>query len=186
MSLNVLLIGEAILKDRTTLHTNVDPKLLESEIKVAQDMHIHPILGTALYNKIISDISATGTTTGAYKTLLDDYIVDTLLYYVLAALPMVMSYQFYNKGVIRKQGENTELPQLSELLDLSNNYRVKAEWYGERLMKYLKQTASTTVLPEYLQSGQTIDSITPEASAFTMPIYLGLDFNDSLDKNNCC
>ncbi len=66
MSKNILLISETILKERTKLHSNVDPKLLFPDIKVAQDMYIEPLLGTALYNKILDDINA-GTLTGAYK-----------------------------------------------------------------------------------------------------------------------
>lgn len=185
MSKNVLLISDEILKDRTAVHGNIDPKLLYPEIKVAQDMFIHPILGTALYNKIITDINASGTTTGDYKTLLDDYIIDPLMYYVLSGLPAGISYQFWNKGVIRKQGDSTELPTMSELIDISNHYRQRAEWYGERLTKYLKQNANDDFLPEYLQPGDGIDTIIPENSAFTMPIYLGGYNGQSLDKNNC-
>lgn len=185
MSKNVLLISEDILKDRTAIHGNIDPKLLYPEIKVAQDMYIHPILGTALYNKIISDVD-TGTIAGAYKTLLDDYIIDALLYFVLAGLPEALSYQFWNKGVVRKQGDSTELPSMSELIDLSNKYRIRAEWYAERLNKYLKETSTETVLPEYLNPGSTIDTIVPENTSYTMPIYLGSGPEmQSLDKNNC-
>ena len=189
MAKNVLLISDEILKKRTTIHGNIDSKLLYPEIKTAQDMYIHPILGTALYNRIIDDIEAgsiTGIAAVNYKNLLDDYIIDPLLYYVLAALPEALSYQFWNKGVVRKQGENTELPSMSELIDLSNRYRIKAEWYAERLNKYLKQNATTTLFPEYLSPGDGIDTIQPEVSSFTMPIYLGTDFKQSLDKNNCC
>lgn len=186
MSKNVLLISDEILKDRTSIHGNIDPKLLYPEIKTAQDMYIHPILGTALYNKIIGDINASGTTTGDYKTLLDDYIIDTLIYYVLSSLPEALSYQFWNKGVMRKQGDNTELPTMSELIDLSNRYRNKADWYAERLNKYLKQTATERVLPEYLSPGDGIDTIQPEKSSYNMPIYLGDDdYRPSLDKYNC-
>lgn len=184
MSKNVLLISDDILKDRTAVHGNIDAKLLYPEIKVAQDMYIHPILGTALFNKIIDEVDA-GTITGDYKDLLDDYIIDTLLYFVLAGLPEALSYQFWNKGVVRKSGDNTELPSMSELIDLSNKYRVRAEWYGERLNKYLKQTASTTVLPEYISPGDTLDTINPENQSYTMPIYLGGEYCPSLDKNNC-
>ena len=186
MSQNVLLISDEILKDRTTIHGNIDAKLLYPEIKAAQDMYIHPILGTALFDKIIDDIDTTGTTTGAYKTLLDDYIVDALLYYTLASLPEALSYQFWNKGVVRKQGDNTELPTMSELIDISNRYRIRAEWYAERMNKYLKQTASSSTLPEYLSPGDGIDTINPENVSYTMPIYLGGgDYKQSLDKNNC-
>ena len=70
MSKNVLLMSAQILKDRTAVHTNIDDKLLFPEIKAAQDMYIHPLLGSPLFNKIVSDLSSTGTTTGNYKTLL--------------------------------------------------------------------------------------------------------------------
>lgn len=187
MSLNILMISDTVLKDRTAVHSNVDPKLLMYEIKVAQDMYIHPILGTALYNKILSDINVSGLT-GDYKTLVDDYIIDPLINYVLAELPEAISFQFWNKGVVRKQGDSTELPSMSELVDLSHRYRKRAEWFGERLTKYLKQNASSTMLPEYQQPGDGIDTIQPENSTFTMPIYLGSDYGcgcGSLDKNNC-
>ena len=184
MSKNVLLISDDILKERTAVHGNIDPKFLYPEIKAAQDMYIHPILGTALYNKIVNDVDA-GTIAGDYKNLLDDYIIDCLLYYVLAGLPEALSYQFYNKGVIRKQGDNTELPSMSELIDISNKYRIRAEWYGNRLNKYLKHYASESFLPEYLNPGDTIDTIIPEAETYNMPIYLGYEYCQSLDKNNC-
>lgn len=187
MSKNILLMSDTILKERTAVHGNIDPKLLYPEIKAAQDMFIHPILGTALYNKLITDIDTNVSgVTGDYKTLLDDYIIDPLLYYVLSELPEALSYQFWNKGVLRKVGDNTESPSMSELVDLSNKYRQRAEWYGERLTKYLKQNATESFLPEYIQPGDGIDTIQPENSTFTMPIYLGDGYDcQSLDKNNC-
>ena len=137
------------------------------------------------YNKIIDDVDA-GTITGDYKSLLDDYIIDCLLYYVLASLPAALSYQFWNKGVLRKNGESTELPSMSELIDISDKYRIRAEWYGERLNKYLKHYSTTSFLPEYLSPGDTLDTILPENNTYTMPIYLGGEYKQSLDKNNCC
>lgn len=186
MSLNILLISDEILKDRTAIHGNIDAKLLYPEIKVAQDMYIHPILGSALYDKLLTDINASGTTTGDYKILLDNYIVDPLLYYTLAGLPETLSYQFWNKGVMRKVGDSTELPSMSDLIDISNKYRIRAEWYAQRLTNYLKQYSSSTVLSEYISPGDTLDTINPQNSPFTMPIYLGdSDYCQSLDKNNC-
>jgi hypothetical protein len=186
MSKNILLIGVEAIKDRTQIHDNIDEKLIYPEIKTAQDMYIHPILGTALFDKLVTDIDTTGTTTGDYKTLLDNYIVDALVYYVLAALPEALSFQFWNKGVVRKQGDSTELPTMSELFDIASRYRAKAQWYGERLTMYLKRVSSSSVLPEYLSPGDNLDTITPEGSAFSMPIYLG-DYKvcQHLDKNNC-
>lgn len=184
MSLNALLISADILKDRMAIHDNIDEKLLYPDIKVAQDMYIHPILGSSLYDKIVGDINVSGTTTGEYKTLLDNYIIDALCYYTMSRLPVAISFQFWNKGVVRKQGENTELPDMVDLVSISDRYLKTAEWYGERLTKYLQRRSTSNILSEYLNAGCEIDSIVPEPTAFTMPIYLGGFYDPSLDRDN--
>jgi hypothetical protein len=175
MSLNILLISDDMIKDRTVIHGNIDPQLIYPDIKVAQDMYILPLLGSALYNKIQAEIEA-GTLSGDYKTLLDKYVVDALIYYTLTDLPQTLSYQFWNKGVIRKQGDNTQLPTMSELIDVSNKYKQRAEFYANRCRLYLRQYAAT-LFPEYLNPGSGIDDMRPEHKAYTMPIYLGDDCN---------
>lgn len=186
MSKNVLLLSVEVLKDRTGIHDNIDPKLLYPEIKTAQDMYIEPILGSNLFNKLITEVEA-GSISGAtdYKNLLDDYVIDCLLNYTLAGLPDAISYQFWNKGVVRKQGDNTELPDMSELVDLSNKYRIRAEWYAERLNRYLKAEADESFLPEYVNGNDTLSDIQPENTSYTMPIFLGKSKYRSLDKDNC-
>ena len=110
MSKNTLFISDTIIKERSIVNGNNDPKLIYPDIKAAQDLYIHPILGTALFIKIQNAIAANNWTGLAdYKTLLDDYIIDTLVNYTMAELPM-NSYQFTNKGIVRKQGDNTDLP----------------------------------------------------------------------------
>lgn len=176
-----------MFKDRTSVHGNIDDNLIKPELKSVQDMYIHPILGTALYNKIITDINVSGTPLGTdYVTLVNDYILDALQYYVMSELPKAISLQFWNKGVIRKSGDNTETPTMSDLVDISDHYRKKAEWYGERLTQYLRRVSTSLVLPEYFSGNNLSDSITPETSAFTMPIYLGPGGPClHLDKDNC-
>lgn len=193
MSMDILLISDTMIKERTAIHGNIDPKLIYPDIKVAQDMYIHPILGTALYNKLLTDITNTGTTTGNYKILVDRYIVDALIYFTLSELPTTISYQFWNKGIVRKQGDNTELPSMSELIDLSNKYKQRGEFYANRLQLYLKQNAPV-MFPEYINPGQGLDDIHPSNKAFTMPVYLGGDdccgksYEEKYQGNkpNCC
>lgn len=185
MSKNVLLISADILKERTAVHTNIDEKLIFPTIKVCQDMFIHPLLGSALYNKIVTDVEA-GSITGDYKDLLDDYIIDCLCWYVVSKLPMTLIYQFWNKGVVKKTGDNSETISMEELEGVRNEYRVQAEWYGERLKNYLIANSTTTVLPEYFNGNTEIDDINPTNQAFTMPIYLGPQYEYvHPDKNNC-
>lgn len=175
MSLNTLLMSDEMIKERTIIHGNMDPKLIYPDIKVAQDMYILPILGTALYDKLQARVNANDWTSFAnYKTLLDNYILDALQYFTMAELPTSMSYQFWNKGVVRKQGDNTDLPSMSELIDISNKYRDRGQWYANRLRLYLIQNA-VAKFPEYLLPGNGIDTINPETKGFSIPIYLGDD-----------
>lgn len=176
MSADILMISDTMIKDRTAIHGNIDPKLIYPDIKVAQDMYIHPVLGTALYDKLLSDIAGSGPV-GDYKILIDKYIVDALIFYTLSELPTTISYQFWNKGVVRKQGTDTELPSMSELIDLSNKYKNRAEFYANRLSAYLKQNAPSKY-PEYLHPGSGHDDIHPSNKPFTMPVYLGDDDDD--------
>lgn len=180
MSENILLISDLMIKERTAIHGNIDPKLIYPDIKVAQDMYILPILGTGLYNKlqtIVSDGTITSNPVNLnYKMLMDKYLVDALMYYTLSELPTTISYQFWNKGVVRKHGQDTDLPSMSELIDLSNKYKSRAEFYAQRMRLWIVQNAPQ-FFPEYLNPGSTIDTITPEQRAFTMPVYLGDETN---------
>jgi len=171
MSKNVYLISVEMIKARTAIHGNIDPELVKPEIKTAQDMYILPLIGTALYTKIQTDIQATGTTTGVYKTLLDDYIADTLVWYTLSELSVTLSFQFWNKGVARKVGDFTELPSMNELIDLQNKYKNRAEFYANRTRLYLKE--NSTLFTEYLNPGSGSDTIQPDGNSFTMPLWLG-------------
>ena len=170
MSKNTLFISVQSIKDRTGLHANVDEKLVLPEIKTAQDMYILPALGSALYNELQTAVDA-NTYTQLQTTLLDDYIVDCLIYFVMSELPQGLSYQFYNKGLIRKTGENQESPSMQDMIDVTNRYRARAEFYKQRLIKYLKQ--NNALYPNYLNFGSGIDSIKPDNEGYTVSMYLG-------------
>jgi len=175
MSKNTLFISVQSIKDRTGLHANVDEKLVLPEIKTAQDMYILPALGSALYNELQTAVEA-NSFTALQTTLLDDYIVDCLIYYVMSELPQGLSYQFYNKGLIRKTGENQESPSMQDMIDVANRYRARAEFYKQRLIKYLKQNNAS--YPNYLNFGSGIDSIKPDNEGYTVSMWLG--------DNGCC
>jgi hypothetical protein len=175
MSKNTLFISVQTIKDRTGLHANVDEKLVLPEIKTAQDMYILPALGSALYNELQAAVVA-NTFTQLQTTLLDDYLVDCLIYFVMSELPQGLSYQFYNKGLIRKTGENQESPSMQDMIDVANRYRARAEFYKQRLIKYLKQ--NNALYPNYLNFGSGIDSIKPDNEGYSVSMWLG--------DNSCC
>jgi len=169
---NTLFISVSTIKERTGLHANVDDKLILPEIKTAMDMYIHPLLGSGLYERLQDGVNNNNLTADEVA-LLDNFVTDTLIYYVLSELPTGLSYQFYNKGLVRKTSDNTDQPQMQDLLDISARYRKRAEFYAERMVKFLKQNAAQGKYNLYLNPGSGLDAIHPDNSAYSTTIYLG-------------
>jgi hypothetical protein len=174
MSRNILFISVDTIKDRTGLHNNVDEKLVNPEILASQDMYILPALGSALYDRLQTGIQLNNLTPSE-TSLLDTYITPTLVYYVMSELPMGLSYQFYNKGMIRKSGEGQENPSAAEMSDVADRYKGRAEFYKQRLVKYLKQESGNNTFPLYNNPGSGVDTIVPDNEAYTTSIWLGDD-----------
>jgi hypothetical protein len=172
MSRNTLFISVKTIKERTGLHANVDEKLILPEILTAQDMYILPALGTGLYNRLQDGINASNLTADE-TDLLDTYVTNCLVYFVMSELPMGLSYQFYNKGVVRKNSDNTELPSAQDMIDVANRYKARAEFYKQRLVKFLRQSSTITKFPLYNNPGDGVDTIRPDIEAYTTTIWLG-------------
>jgi hypothetical protein len=195
MSRNILFISVDTIKDRTGLHVNVDPKLVFPDILYAQDAYILPALGTALYERLQTGIEC-GDLNCDEETLLNTYITPCLVYYVMSELPMALSYQFYNKGIVRKTGEGQTEPSASDLADVANRYGARAEFYKQRLIKFLKQESQASAkYPEYINPGTGVDTIVPDNDAYTTTIWLGdydcgryKTFEEKYqgDINRCC
>lgn len=168
----VLFISVNDIKLRTGLTANVEEKLVLPEIYTAQDMYILPALGTALYDRLLAGIVANNLTANE-QILIDTYITPSLVFYVMAELPMGLSYQFYNKGVIRKTDANATEPSAQELIEVSNKYRARAEFYKERLVRYLKEESGKNTFPEYNNPGSRYDTVIPDRNGYRTTIYLG-------------
>ena len=175
MSANTLFISVQNIKDRTGLHNNVDEKLVNPEIKTSQDMYILPTLGSGLYNRLQAGIVANDLNPDEVS-LLDNYLADCIIYFVMAELPLGLSYQFYNKGLLRKGGDNTENPSMQDMIDVANRYRARAEFYKERMIKFLQE--NQIKYPEYLDFGSGLDAIQPDRTGYSSSIWLG-------DESSC-
>jgi hypothetical protein len=174
MSSNTLLITVQQLKDRTGLHSNVDEKQVIPDIKYCQDAYIMPLLGTALMNKLQEDIEGeTGKPTGDYLTLWENYLLDALCYYVLGESPMTLTYQLYNKGLVKKTSENTVTPDVQEIIQMADKYKKRAEWYGQRMADYLLE--NYTLFPEYREPGSGVDVFLPDTNAYQTSFSMGDD-----------
>jgi len=172
MSKNVLMITPNLLKERSAVHTNIDDKLIYPEIKASQDMYIMPLLGSKLFNKIITDIE-NNALSGVYKSLVDDYLIDTLMAYVMMDLPQGLNYQFWNVGVVSVNKDGSNMPSKDDMFSIVDRYKTRAEFYAKRTMLYLMQEQGS--FPEYREQTGGLDSVYPNTTSFSSPIYLGED-----------
>ena len=100
----VLFISENKLKESTAINMNVDVDLLLPYVRQAQKLYVEPKLGTDLYDKLKADITA-GTLTGAYKTLVDEYIGDMLPNWAFYHAIPFLRFKVENGNIYSKTSE---------------------------------------------------------------------------------
>ena len=146
MNNETLMITAEYLRDNTSLTANIDGTILVPYIIVAQNLHIESILGTAMFNEVITDIR-NNTVTGVIKTLLDDYLQPTLAQWSFyEALPFI-KYSISNIGVSSRDAENANEVDLEELQFIRGVIKDTAEYMSQRVINYLKENVA--LYPSY-------------------------------------
>jgi len=156
-------------KKLTPVHKNTDDQLIKQSIISCQDMFIQFITGSTLLDEIKDQLPS--SLTALNQTLLEDYIHNAMLYWVMADILDPLTFRATNIGVQVKDSERSQSAELEELRRLEGNYRSKAMFYADRTIKYLRENKSS--YPLYENPGTGIDVIRPQGSAYRSSIYLG-------------
>jgi hypothetical protein len=167
---NVQLISEAKIRQYTDMNDNVDSKLIVNAIREAQDIELQRILGTLLYNKIIDDVQ-NSTLTGAYKTLVDDYVQNFLLYAVYYVTLEAIYLRPRNNGLlIPNGGENSDSADRSMYNVKRQSVKNKSEFYAEKLSQYLIENQGT--FPELGQNVLLYQQVADFGEQYKSPIVM--------------
>ena len=182
-----LFISEKNIKDGSFINENVSMVKLRPIIVMCQEMHIQPVIGTALFNEISDQIIANDLSP-ANETLLTTYIQPALSMWVMAESPMILSYRYVNKNVERGQSENSTMASMNELQKQMDYFKNKAEWYSERLSRYI--VANLGDFPMY-NANNTIDEIIPDRNNYNTGLvldncWLGKTFEERFQGDNGC
>ena len=161
----VLFISEAKLKDSTAINLNVDTKILLPYVLQAQRIYIEPKIGTDLYQKLESLITA-GTIgnvgNAAYKTLVDEYIGDCLPSWAFHMCIPYLRFKTENGNIYSKTSETGNALSTEEAQHLREEVRNNAEYFTERMIKYI--TNNITLFPEYNTNSGA--DISPDQNAY--------------------
>lgn len=171
----VLLISEDFIKTNSALSDNYFGKWLLPAIKSAQDMGLQSIIGTKLYKKLL-DLVKTGEIVNEentnYKTLIDEYVRDYLLYKVLQESVPIANVKISNIGT--KLAEDERIISLSqgEADLLQHSFDDKADFYRKRLQNYL--LSNYDLFPELESSCSCEEDIKPNLKTSANPtVWLG-------------
>jgi hypothetical protein len=161
----VLFISEAKLKDSTAINLNVDPEILLPYVLQAQRIYIEPKIGTTLYEKLESLITA-GTIGNvgneAYKTLVDEYIGDCLPSFAFHMCIPYLRFKTENGNIYSKTSETGNALSTEEAQHLREEVRNNAEYFLERMISYI--TNNISLFPEYNTNSGA--DISPDQNAY--------------------
>ena len=93
----------------------------------AQDSQIQPILGTDLFNKLKTDITA-GTISGVYETLLQDYVQMATLKWTLVNFYPYLQGKILNGTIGSRNVDNITALSQAEVLRLVDIERSNAQF----------------------------------------------------------
>lgn len=164
MPTTALFITEQFIKDNTLIDGNVDMKYITVTIADAQRMHILPILGTGLYNEIDAQIVA-NTLSVANTTLLNDYVQDALKYWVIFEGIDLFTYHITNKNISTKSSDNSQPIQQIDVIRLMDRNKDKAEFFSQRVTKFLIENEA--LYPLYTNAGNGVDIVQPNRNNYT-------------------
>lgn len=132
----LLFVTPQEMTSSTILSGNTDTDKYLFCILNTQLTTIEPLLGTELYDKIISDIEAE-TLTGLYLELYTDFIKPITKNEALAQYIEIASYMVDNAGIYKRSGENVEVVDKDEVQYLSGKYKSLAQMYVTRFEKWI-------------------------------------------------
>ena len=120
----------------TILSGNIDVDKMTPCIANVQLTVIEPLLGTLLYDKIVSDIEGTGLT-DKYLTLYNDFIKPITKNESVAQYIEIASYMIDNGGIYKHTADGKEVVSLSEAKGIAGIYKSLAQTYIQRFQKWI-------------------------------------------------
>lgn len=133
------LITAQEIKTNTSMGGNVDADKFMHLLADVQVFLLEPVLGTALYDKIVTDFNEGGTNNlaGDYLTMFNDYIKPILWHGVYADYLRDSVVLAQNTGTFTHIPENGQPSDLENIQYAAKTAKSKADGYIQRLIDFL-------------------------------------------------
>lgn len=160
------IISVDYFKNNTPFNLNIDDKLLRFSILMSQDENLQDILGTVLYKKILSLVQSGDISLPAnanYKTLVDDYIISSLIFWTIVHGNFNIRAKSTSTGVMQQTAENADAISEAEFNSRQTRFTQSAEFRDRLLSGYLEENYN--LFPEYSAS-TNLDEISPSGGNY--------------------
>jgi len=132
----VLFVTPEEITTTTIVGGNVDVSKYLPFVAETQKDTIENLLGTELYDKIISDIE-NDTLTGLYLELYTDFLKPITKYQSVASYILISPLTLANGGLFRRTYQGIESVDYREVERVSQIYSSKAQMYIDRFNKWI-------------------------------------------------
>jgi len=170
----VRFIDAQFIKDNSVINDNMDNKYINAAIDLAMDKNLRQLIGTEFYddlysagaaaNGVISSLSA------AYQALIQRHeFKQFMLWSVISGGTLYMTYKFQNKSVAKKSSDNAQPVENYDLDKLVDEAKNNAEFYGQRLLYFLRHEDNAANYPLLDDCGD----IKSPHTAYKSPVFTG-------------
>ena len=138
----------------TVMGGNVDLDKYVFCIADTQLSVIEPLLGTELYDKILSD-AENDTLAGLYLTLYTEYVKPITKNEATSKYIEISPYSLTNGGLFKHQPDNAEIASVAEVNFLAEKYAAMAQMYVQRFEKWICKNT----IPEYKRAQDDVNAM---------------------------
>lgn len=136
MIVNTLtLINAEYLKEYSPIPLNFNLDDIWSYVPMSEKLHIVPIIGSKLYNKLLKEVDDNNIPEEDSTLLLNIYQVEAYCI-VYEALNMI-AYNISEQGIVKHKSENAETVNIEELKDIKNNLNTQIVFLKNNLIQFL-------------------------------------------------
>ena len=155
---DVYFIAQDYLIRYSWINGTTDEKYIQPAIRLAQLKRVRFYLGKCLYDKLESLVlnqdagdstSINDASNVKYKTLLDDYLRDVVMYWTLVELYPYLVRKIDNSNILKRTGTNADPIDSEELADMVKNERSTAQHFTDQMIKYLCDLEGSDIIPEW-------------------------------------
>ncbi len=168
-----LLVDNDFVREFTSISDNLSDKYLEPAIREAQSIKYQEVVGTNLYDKLVSLVeneTISEPENIIYKQLLDisQYAI---AYQTISQLCMITSFKINNIGINQAYDTNVSTTTLKDVLQIEQYYQNKADFYMKKVQDFCREHCNN--IPELQQSNLYKIKPTLISSDNFCPLFLG-------------